>query len=146
MNELFMTSESRLELRYRLVIPKASPSNNVIRGLHFQKYRQLRKAWQMELYVALKGRTPKEPLSHSFLSFERAVPGSGLDWDNVVGGLKPIIDCLVTPSSKNPDGLGLIVNDDLEHMPYQPRVTQVVSKGTLPQTTIEVFEVISLTN
>lgn len=134
------------ELRYRLVIPAASPSNNVLRGLHFQAYRKVRKAWQEEINVALNGRLPKVPLHKSFLRIQRACEGSGLDWDNILGGLKPLIDCLVVPSKRNPDGLGLIENDDLAHMPYQPYVTQVTAPSKKPSTTIEIFEILTPIN
>lgn len=33
------------------------------------------------------------------------------DWDNLLGGLKPVLDCLQHRSTKAPNGLGIIVDD-----------------------------------
>ncbi|MBK5943334.1 hypothetical protein LRF89_06650 [Halorhodospira sp. 9621] len=34
------------------------------------------------------------------------------DWDGLYGGLKPLLDCLVRPTKRNPHGLGIIEDDD----------------------------------
>jgi hypothetical protein len=34
------------------------------------------------------------------------------DWDGLYGGLKPLLDCFVVRTDRNPHGLGLIVDDN----------------------------------
>ena len=88
--------------------------------------------------MALKGRRPKVPLQKAFVRITRTCPGDGLDWDNALGGLKPLFDCLVMPSRRNPSGLGLIVDDSIAHIPYQPLMRQV--SGPNAGTLIEIFD------
>lgn len=127
-------------LRYELQLPMETPSNNVIKGMHFQAYRQLRRAWRMMVKAALKGKTPDEPVGQAFLVVVRECAGSGLDWDNAYGGLKPVLDCLVAPSDRNPDGLGLIVDDNPKNMPYPPFLVQEKAPQGQGRTTIRIYE------
>lgn len=73
---------------------------------------------------AIGGKVPTAPITKSALEIERYCAGS-LDWDNAYGGLKPLLDCLVAPSARNPDGLGLIKADSPKYMPAAPRVFQL---------------------
>ena len=91
--------------------------------------------------MALGGRRPAEPLKTSFLVVTRQCAGTGLDWDNAYGGLKPLLDCLVSPSARNPDGLGLIQDDSPAHMPFPPFMRQIPGKKSQSQTLVEIFEV-----
>lgn len=129
-------------LKYTLDIPEATPSNNVIKGMHFQTYKTLRRRWQVAVFVAINGRRPKIPLDQAFLVVTRECAGEGLDWDNAYGGLKPLLDCLVVASEKNPDGLGLIKDDSPKHMPYPPFVKQLPAKKKSSRTRVEIFEII----
>src|SRR5574337_324500 len=82
-------------LRYRIEIPLPTPSNNVIKGMHFHAYKLMRRQWRMEVLTALRGVRPTEPIRRAFLAVTRECAGGGLDWDNAYGGLKPLLDCLV---------------------------------------------------
>lgn len=126
-------------LRYRLELPQKTPSNNEIRGMNRFAYQGLRRDWQLRVFTALKGRRPKEPLTKAFLRITRG-SSSELDWDNAYGGLKPLLDCLVMPSKRNPDGLGLIQDDSPSHMPLPPLVIQVKAKPEDSSTVVEIFE------
>lgn len=132
-------------LRYTLELTPETPSNNQIRGLHFAAYRSIRKDWQMRVFVGLGARRPKLPLSVSFLDIERRSSGE-LDWDNAYGGLKPLLDCLVMPSRRNPDGLGLIQDDSPKHMPLPPFIRQVKAPPGHGSTLLRIYDVSSLTN
>lgn len=131
-------------LRFTLSVPQETPSNNVIKGMHFHAYKQLRRQWRMEVLVALGRNRPKSPIQQAFLRITRSCAGGGLDWDNCYGGLKPLLDCLVAPSDKNPDGLGLIQDDNPENMPYPPAVRQLPAKRGKGSTLIEVYELTDL--
>ncbi|WP_157808788.1 hypothetical protein [Janthinobacterium sp. 67] len=105
----------------------ATPSNNAIKGMHFHAYKKLRNGWRASVLAAIGGKLPAAPISRSALEIERYCAGS-LDWDNAYGGLKPLLDCLVVPSARNPDGLGLITDDGPKFMPEAPRVFQLPAK------------------
>lgn len=132
------------ELRFSLCIPVETPSNNTLKGLHFHTYKNMRRQWRMEVLVALKGARPLKPIARAFLRITRECAGGGLDWDNAYGGLKPLLDCLVSPSPKNPDGLGLIEDDNPKNMPYPPLVKQVSGKRGKGSTVLEIFELDAL--
>lgn len=127
-------------LRFCLELPRETPSNNVIRGMHFRTYRELRKQWQMLVFVALNGRRPPKPLDSVFLHIERNSHGEGLDWDNAYGGLKPLLDCLVIPTRSNPDGLGVITDDGPQHMPYPPYFTQRQAPPKQGTTVLRIYD------
>ncbi|PJJ18863.1 hypothetical protein CLU90_2070 [Janthinobacterium sp. 67] len=115
------------ELIYELHLATATPSNNAIKGMHFHAYKKLRNGWRASVLAAIGGKLPAAPISRSALEIERYCAGS-LDWDNAYGGLKPLLDCLVVPSARNPDGLGLITDDGPKFMPEAPRVFQLPAK------------------
>jgi hypothetical protein len=132
-----------LELRHELVLQDSSPSNNTIKGMHPQVYKKLRNAWKQKV-VAAVGTAPDTPIDKAFLIIERYCAGSGLDWDNAYGGLKPILDCLVRPSARNPDGLGIIEDDNPANMPFPPYLIQKPAKMKQGRIIIKVYEIISI--
>jgi hypothetical protein len=109
--------------------------------MHHFTYRKLRKQWQVRVFVALNGRLPEHAVERSFLSITRRCSGGGLDWDNAYGGLKPLLDCLVTPSDRNPDGLGLIRDDNPTAMPFPPFLRQEAALPKKGSTLIEIYEI-----
>jgi hypothetical protein len=126
-------------LRYSLRLGAASPSNNVIKGLHFHAYRKLRQDYQAEVLALLGGKAPQRAIETSGLVVLRHCVGS-LDYDNLYGGLKPLLDCLVQASARNPSGLGLIVDDSAKHMPEPPYARNVKAKRGQDHTELFVFE------
>jgi hypothetical protein len=114
------------DLAYSFTLPMETPSNNVIKGMHWMAYRNLRKTWRLKVLArALGGRKPAEPIEKAALLIVRHCAGQ-LDWDNALGGLKPLLDCLVTRKAKvNPDGLGFIVDDNPDNMPFPPYMQQL---------------------
>lgn len=134
--------QGSIVLRHELTIGIATPSNNEIRGMHYLAYRTLRRQWQILVRAALRGEKPAQPIPLSFLIINRYCSGAGLDWDNAYGGLKPLLDCLVTPSQRNPDGLGLIEDDNLKAMPYPPYFRQFTAKPKQSRTEVAIFELI----
>ena len=130
-----------IEPRYSLQVMEASPSNNVIKGMHFMAYRKLRSSWKLQLRAALgRAQLGQPPIDQALLLIERHSASAGLDWDNAYGGLKPVLDCLVLPSAKNPDGLGLVVDDSPRHMPFPPMVVQLSCARKAGRTRIQIYE------
>jgi hypothetical protein len=127
------------KLVYQLSLPVETPSNNVIKGMHFQVYKQTRWSWRLMVQNALKGFRPESPIERSGLVIVRHCAGE-LDWDNAYGGLKPMLDCLVAPSTRNPDGLGLIRDDSPKSMPYPPFFKQVKAKPGHGATEVFIYQ------
>lgn len=132
----------QLPLVLTLDLPEATPSNNTIKAMHFHTYKRVRKGWKALVQGAMQsGNTgPLVPLERCFLSIERYSSGGGLDWDNAYGGLKPLLDCLVVPSTKNPDGLGLIRDDNPRDMPYAPAFRQLKAKPGHGRTVVKIYD------
>lgn len=137
-------------LKYTLELPEASPSNNVIKGMHFFVYKKLRQEWKVKVLRALvdQGIDTETllPIEKSFLAVYRFATSSGLDWDNAYGGLKPLFDCLVCSSDKNPDGLGLIKDDSPKHVPLPPFVQQVKAKRDNSATIVQIYSLEDVPN
>lgn len=127
------------ELAMTLELDEETPSNNVIKNMHHFEYRKLRQRWALRVLVALGGRKPRQPISRAFLCIRRECAGEGLDWDNAYGGLKPLLDCLVTPTKRNPDGLGVLSDDKIRNMPYPPFVEQTKGVRGEGRTTVQVY-------
>jgi hypothetical protein len=125
-----------------LEFPEATPSNNVLKGMHFRVYQKLRQSWQsMAIGAAHEYRQGNpEPIERAYLSIERHSSGGGLDWDNAYGGLKPLLDCLVCPSDRNPDGLGIIRDDCPQNMPLAPAFTQHPAKPKHGRTIVRIYD------
>jgi hypothetical protein len=126
------------EPTYRIEIPLETPSNNVIKGMHFKDYKALRKRWQYEIIVAHGGRRPKAPLKVAGVAINRYSSGQ-LDWDNAYGGLKPLLDCLVYVSNRNPNGLGFILDDNPTQMPIPPYLQQLRAQAEAGKTEILIY-------
>lgn len=127
-------------LAFEFEIQEETPSNNVIKGMHWQAYRQLRQRWRVRvLSRGLQGRKPETCLQKAALVVERHCAGE-LDWDNAYGGLKPLLDCLVQKTSRNPDGLGLVADDSPRHMPFPPFVLQLPAKRGEGKTRVRVYD------
>ena len=143
-------------LRYQFTIPLQTPSNNEVKEMHFRRYAALRKRIAYEVLKAIGGMRPERPIERAFLVIRRYCAGS-LDWSNCSGGIKPLEDALVLPrrlrspkmmlkrrGEPNPDGLGLIYDDDREHMPLHPWVEQLPAKRGCGYTEVFVYELQSV--
>lgn len=128
------------QLIYELHLPDPTPSNNAIKGMHFHAYKKLRNGMRASVLAALGGQAPAAPIDRSALEVERYCAGT-LDWDNAYGGLKPPLDCLVTGSARNPDGLGLIQDDSPRFMPEAPRVFQLAAKRGAGYAVVRIYAV-----
>jgi hypothetical protein len=88
---------------------------------------------------ALKGVRPRQPIERSLIRLIRHSAGL-LDWDNAFGGVKPLFDCLVSASARNPDGLALVRDDNPMAMPFPPHMTQVKCGRGEGRTEVLIYE------
>lgn len=137
-----MSSLGRLV--YSFEIDEATPSNNTLKNAHFRVYQGLRRKWRQMVEQALEEAGQGDgsrlaAIERCALEIDRHSVGH-LDWDNAYGGLKPLLDCLVAPSARNPDGLGLIQDDSPLHMPSAPAVRQLPAKRGSGRTTIRIYD------
>lgn len=145
-----------MRLVYTLEMPEATPSNNSLRGAHFHAYKSLRRRWRGMVCAAATAAvaqparmkatgstvagsaSEREPLSLAHIEVERHCAGA-LDWDNALGGLKPLLDCLVSPSARNPDGQGFILDDSPRCLPRAPAMTQHTAKRGASRTVVRIY-------
>ena len=85
-----------------------------------------------------------EPLSLYTIEWTRYANKS-LDWDNMLGGLKPVLDVLCAfNASVNPEGLGLLAGDSVKYMPLCPVLRQVaIKKVEMPSLRVRIHRVFS---
>ena len=106
--------------------------------MHFTEYRRYRKTLAHQVRAALPD-IPTIPFRFAHIVITRH-SGKMPDFDNLYGGLKPLLDTLVTTQGRrHPDGLGLVLDDTPTHvtLAIQPRL---LKKGETPHTTIEIKE------
>lgn len=118
-----------LEWPIRMEIPRATPSLNELRGRKYKNphdYRRLRETWEWEFGCAIR-RSIRKEITSSLTSHPRmrllivCRRKRLLDPDNLIGGLKPVIDAL-----KN---LGLIYDDSGQYLEAPMPTQQKCKKG-----------------
>jgi len=134
-----------LPLVLTLDLPDATPSNNTLKGMHYRVYQKTRQTWQMHVQAAAgAAERPALPIQRAYLKIDRYSAGGGLDWDNAYGGLKPLLDCLVAPYDRNPDGLAIILDDNPRAMPRAPDLRQFPAKRGQGRTVVRVYDAAGL--
>ena len=68
--------------------------NKGLRG-HRMKYFSKNKRWDMLIFGMVRGKTPPEPLKKAHITITRHFWRT-LDYDGLVGSMKPIVDALVS--------------------------------------------------
>jgi hypothetical protein len=89
-------------------IPTRTPTNNVWLRMHWARRRKFATAMASEVWTAC--RPPKLPLTRCKVLIERTSTQEP-DRDNLVGGVKPLMDALQPLSKRHPYGLGFILDD-----------------------------------
>jgi len=83
-----------------VVVARRVPSQNQLHYRHWSRYTQERDAWFILLRAQLPPRRPvQEPVALAIRSYRQRL----VDYANLVGGAKPIPDCLIR--------LGYLVDD-----------------------------------
>lgn len=81
-----------------LIIPRVAPSFNDLRDMHWAEYRNLAQTWREEITLAFRQEgSPSfsEPVEIAYV--RSYYNGYSLDWDNLGGSAKPVIDALLPP-------------------------------------------------
>jgi hypothetical protein len=115
---------------YTITIPAILPSLNVQRRMHYAEYAKMRRSWSWQVWAALNGKMPDMPLPFARITITRSAPKL-LDFDNYVGAQKPLIDILRPVSEHNPNGLGLIEDDDESHLVVTYLQTRCATTSTV---------------
>lgn len=106
-----------------ITLPKPYPLLNQMLKAHYATKAKKKRAWRWHIVASLGGAhaLPKEPFKKAHIRIERHSVGTP-DHDNVVGGAKPLLDCLTTPRLNahghiaNKHGLGIIEDDSPAHI------------------------------
>lgn len=114
-------------------LPFTTPTLNEIRKLHWSKLMRRNRALSWEVKLAIGTQIPAKPLARARVRIER-YSLKAPDYDNMVGGYKGLLDCLLPPGTpflrKNkwvlphPCGLSIIADDnpDCIEPDYPPAV------------------------
>lgn len=86
----------------RIVLPLPTPSANEWSGKHWSKRYKLKANWSKAIAAVVRV-AEHRTMTPMRVTIERHMAGPGLDPDNLVAGVKPILDAMVT--------LGLLVDD-----------------------------------
>lgn len=121
----------------RFELPTPTPLLNELLRLHWSQRRKLasRLAWAIK--VATAGQRPKEAYARAKVRIERHSIRTP-DYDGMVGGAKPLIDCLLPLSDRHPHGLGFVADDSPSCMELE--VVAVKAAGREAQKTVIVIE------
>ena len=102
-----------MPLELRLALPVVTPLLNTAlrQNMHQRKRAALALAWHVKVALMKTPGVPAAPLRRVNLRIERHSIGTP-DFDGMVGGLKPLIDCLMPMDPKRrPWRLGVIADD-----------------------------------
>lgn len=94
-------------------IPVAFKPYNSLRRMGFADYRRHRSALADEVSLAARGMAPAEPFECARVTITR-VSQHTPDFDGLVGGVKPLVDCLVAFDARShPNGMGFVADDNV---------------------------------
>lgn len=93
-----------------LTMAEPTPTLNQWQRMHWARRKRVieRFAW----LISVANKNEFAPMKKCTLTIDRYMPGTSPDWDNLYGGVKPLIDCLVVCSKSHPYGLGYIADDN----------------------------------
>lgn len=115
-------------LRYDLTIDQPYVLLNRWQRMHWAQRRKyhVRLAWLIRKAL---DHLPKQPLQQCWIHVTRGNPLPFPDTDGLYGGLKPLLDCLVQQSTRNPLGLGLILDDNPDVVLQLEAVPEKTKRG-----------------
>lgn len=108
-------------------LPSITPLTNLIKNMHSAEYKKLRDTLCLDIRVAAGHLIPREPIEFAELSIIRSSTHMP-DIDGLIGGLKPLIDCLICFHPRSaPSGLGFIRDDSCARLWIAPPIARKVS-------------------
>jgi hypothetical protein len=120
----------------RFEIPEPTPTLNEWQRMHWAKRGRVAKGFAWMVRAAL-GPIKVKPMQKCKVRIERHSAGTP-DTDGLYGGLKPLLDCLVVCTKRNPHGLGLVQDDNPGCM--QLEAVSVKCKQKEGKTVIEITD------
>lgn len=128
-----------------ITIPCASILLNAWQRMHWAKRKKYSEQVCLMIKSALNAErySAGEPMQKCKIEVDRYSSGTA-DWDGVMGGLKPFLDCLVVRASKNPHGLGVIEDDNPSCIIECPTVRQHKAKRNAAATVITITEILEV--
>ena len=122
-------------VRFTLVRPTML-LNELLR-MHFRDRARYADKLSAEIARLTRGLGADEPFAKATVTVERFSVAEP-DHDGLVGGCKPLIDCLLVRSSRHPHGLGFIVDDSPAYLTLRAsHVKSPTLKGQATTVTIE---------
>ena len=109
-------------------LPKPTPSNNVLKGQHYFAYKKLREEFVDMVKEVVP--VPEKPITRCEIFITR-YGSTPMDWDNVYGGFKPLLDALI---------IGGIISDDNPAVVTKLEAAQVKCKRKDAQTRVVIFD------
>jgi len=110
------------------ILPRPTPSNNVLKNQHYFAYKKMREDFVDLVREVVP--TPKTPITRCEIFITRY--GSTLmDWDNLYGGFKPLLDALI---------INLIIADDNPAVVTRLEAAQVKCKRSETQTRVVIHD------
>lgn len=99
-------------LRYEIRIDEPYLLLNRWQRMHWASRRRYHERLAWLIRKAVGKNQPARPLDRCWIHVTRGNPLPLPDTDGLYGGLKPLLDCLVQRTARNPLGLGLIRDDN----------------------------------
>lgn len=94
-------------------------------------------AWEIKL--ALGDKIPPAPIKRARIRYERHSSGV-LDYENLVGSAKRLLDILQPASRRCPAGLGVIAGDDPQHLDAE-YVAVLIRRVDPPKTVVKIEDI-----
>jgi hypothetical protein len=101
---------------------------NVSIRQHWTARKKYQAALSAEIASLVPDVTEPYPFERAVVTVTRHSIGTP-DRDGFIGGLKPLIDCLLVRSARHPHGLGFIVDDDPEHLTLVANAVRCRTRG-----------------
>lgn len=105
---------ARIDL-FEFRLPKPFKLLNETMNMHWSTRHRYKQFLARQIAASIDMPALMQPMQRARVTITRYSLGNP-DWDNVVGGSKHLVDCLIVRSKTHPTGLGIIVDDDPEHL------------------------------
>jgi hypothetical protein len=130
--------------RATFTLPMVTPLLNVTLRTHFRDAKRLQARMSGLLRMASQGRRPATPLQRARVTIERRSTGTP-DQDNLVGGVKQLVDVLLVPQVlgvrgrkvRHALGLSFVVDDAPAHLELVVRSVKVKRADQCTVITVE---------
>lgn len=134
-------------MKYGREVTFTLPEPSILLNVWQRKHWAERKKYHERLCLLIRSALAAESFKSSVpfqmcrIEVDRFSAGTA-DWDGVMGGLKPLFDCLVKRTDKNPLGLGVIEDDNPSVITTCPIIRQHKSTRKAASTVVTITEIL----